>query len=401
MDAKHTAQAQDVNLRVAHLPALTWNRLGVNDAVVSINIDGALPLTTTVSGNHQPGVSVNAGDPAGMEKALKAFGSEEREAVIAGKTAIYAEQAVPTGLGAEFEAFMDGHAVSQIITFSEGGTKAPVVFDTRTKDTDALDEEDGDVLIMDSFNAISQIIEVSNGVTATVIDVIRGGDNQNGFAARLVRARLGRGAKLHLVRVCLAGEGFAVMDDTGAVLEEDAVFDYTRVVVGTGKYYAGCAASQRGDRSAFHFHCAYDLARKELLEMNDVTVQRGRDTESTMRLHGVLSGQAEKTFRGTIDFRSGSAGSVGDQEEDVLLLDDAVINKSMPIILCEEEDVEGRHAASVGQLSEEILFYLKTRGIDEETARRLMIAGKINTASACIPSESVKAAITQAVDALV
>ena len=68
--------------------------------------------------------------------------------------------------------------------------------------------------------------------------------------------------------------------------------------------------------------------------------------------------------------------------------------------LCEEEDVEGRHAASVGQLSEEILFYLKTRGIDEETARRLMIAGKINTASACIPSESVKAAITQAVDAL-
>lgn len=399
MDAKHTAQAQDVNLRVAHLPTLTWNRLGVNDAVVSINIDGALPLTTTVSGNHQPGVSVNAGDPAGMEKALKAFGSEEREAVIAGKTAIYAEQAVPTGLGAEFEAFMDGHARGQIITFSES-VEAPLIFDTAPKGITDLHVKESETLVSGQRNAISQVIDVAEGKRATVIDVIRGADGQQGFAARLVRARLGRGAKLHLIRVCLAGEGFAVMDDTGAVLEEDAVFDYTRVVVGTGKYYAGCAASQRGDRSAFHFHCAYDLARKELLEMNDVTVQRGRDTESTMRLHGVLSGQAEKTFRGTIDFRSGSAGSVGDQEEDVLLLDDAVINKSMPIILCEEEDVEGRHAASVGQLSEEILFYLKTRGIDEETARRLMIAGKINTASACIPSESVKAAITQAVDAL-
>ena len=400
MDAKHTDQTQNLNLRVAHLPALTWNRLGVNDAAVSISLEGASPLTTFVSGNHQPGVSVKTADSAEMKKKLKVFGTEERERVIAGKTAIYAEQAVSTGLGAEFETFMDGHARGQIITFSQS-SESPLIFDTVLEGTDVLHAGAGEseTLITDNFNALSQVIDVPDGVSATVIDVVRGAD-EKGFAARLVRARLGRGAGLHLIRVCLAGDGFTVMDDTGAVLAEDAMFDYTRVVVGTEKCYAGCAVSQQGDRSAFHFHCGYDLAREERLEMNDVTVQRGKNTESTMRLHGVLAGHAEKTFRGTIDFRSGSAGSAGDQEEDVLLLDEAVINKSMPIILCEEEDVEGRHAASVGQLSQEILFYLKSRGIDEETARRLMVAGKINTAAARIPDAAVKAAVVEAVDIL-
>ena len=402
MDVKHTDQNQNLNLRVAHLPALTWNRLGVNDATVSVDLAGCTPLVTSLSGHNQPGVSLKTANISEMKKALTPFETVKREAVIAGKTAIYAEQHVPTGLGAEFEAFMDGHALGQIISFTEKEEGASVIFDTRPKGTDSLhSEEDGsETMTIANFNVLSQIIEVPEGVTATVIDVIRGANDRKGVAARLVRARVGQKAKLHLVRVCLAGEGFTVLDDTGAVLEEDAVFDYTRIVVGTGKCYAGCAVSQQGDRSAFHFNCGYDLVRQELLEMNDVTIQRGKDTESTMRLHGVLAGHAQKTFRGTIDFRSGSAGSVGDQEEDVLLLDDTVINKSMPIILCEEENVEGRHAASVGRLSEEILFYLKTRGIDEETARRLMVAGKINTAAALISDESVKTAVTEAVNAL-
>ena len=389
----------DLTLRVAHLPALTWNRLGVNDAGVSIDLGETLPLVSAVSGHDRPGIDLQTADSAGIKAALDAFGTGERERVIAGKTAIYAEQAVATGLGAEFEAFMDGHARGYILTFSDTADR-PVIFDTAPEGSAALNEEKGDILLTDRLNAVSQIIKVSAGCEATVIDVVRGDDGQNGFAARLVRAHVGRGAKCHLIRVCLAGDDFTVMDDTGAVLEEDAVFDYTRVIVGTGRCYAGCAIDQRGDRSSFHFDCAYDLAENDLLEMNDVTVQRGRDTESTMRLHGVLSKDSEKTFRGTIDFRSGSAGSTGDQEEDVLLLDDAVINKSMPIILCEEEDVEGRHAASIGRLSEDILFYLKTRGIDEETARRLMVAGKVGTVVRRVPSETVRAAVTASVDAL-
>lgn len=45
-------------------------------------------------------------------------------------------------------------------------------------------------------------------------------------------------------------------------------------------------------------------------------------------------------FRGTIDFKNGSAGSTGSEQETVLLLGDDVVNRTVPLILCAEENVE-------------------------------------------------------------
>ena len=41
------------------------------------------------------------------------------------------------------------------------------------------------------------------------------------------------------------------------------------------------------------------------------------------------------------------------------------MNQTIPLILCEEEDVEGNHGATIGKLDEELLFYLESRGIPE------------------------------------
>ncbi len=53
-----------------------------------------------------------------------------------------------------------------------------------------------------------------------------------------------------------------------------------------------------------------------------------------------------------------------------------MINKTIPIILCAEEDVEGSHGATIGELDEETLFYFESRGIDKETAEDIMTRGK-------------------------
>ena len=98
---------------------------------------------------------------------------------------------------------------------------------------------------------------------------------------------------------------------------------------------------------------------------------------------------ASKTFRGTIDFKNGSSGSVGDEQEDALLLSDNVINKTMPVILCQEEDVEGRHGATIGQLGEDLLFYMQTRGIDEEEAKRIMIKARLESVARLIPEPEI------------
>ena len=109
-----------------------------------------------------------------------------------------------------------------------------------------------------------------------------------------------------------------------------------------------------------------------------------------MLFSGVLLDQAKKTFRATLDFRKGSSGSTGEETEDTLLLSEDAINRAIPIILCQEEDVEGHHGASIGQLPDDLLFYMQTRGIDEEEARRIMIRARLLRVARLIPERHLR-----------
>ena len=94
-------------------------------------------------------------------------------------------------------------------------------------------------------------------------------------------------------------------------------------------------------------------------------VQNGKKSDSNTTVRGVLRDRAKKIFRGTIDFQNGAAGASGTEQENVLLLDETVVNKTVPVILCAEEDVAGSHGATIGQIDPGHIFYMQSRGIPE------------------------------------
>jgi Fe-S cluster assembly scaffold protein SufB len=76
--------------------------------------------------------------------------------------------------------------------------------------------------------------------------------------------------------------------------------------------------------------------------------------------------------------------------ENVLLMDEDVWNQTIPVILCDEEDVEGNHGASIGNIDEELLFYMKSRGIEEKAVYEMMAGALIESVAAKIPDEKTK-----------
>ena len=84
--------------------------------------------------------------------------------------------------------------------------------------------------------------------------------------------------------------------------------------------------------------------------------------------------------------------------EETLLLSPTAINKSLPVILCDEEDVEGEHGATIGRLSSDILFYMQSRGISEKEAEIIMSRAKIQAAADLIPDEEIKNQISDFLD---
>ena len=104
-----------------------------------------------------------------------------------------------------------------------------------------------------------------------------------------------------------------------------------------------------------------------------------------------LKDAAKKIFRGTIDFKKGAAGAVGNEKEDVLLLDDDVVNQTIPLILCAEEDVEGNHGATIGKLDDDMVFYLESRGMELPKIYKMMAKARIDAVLRLVPDEKTKA----------
>lgn len=103
----------------------------------------------------------------------------------------------------------------------------------------------------------------------------------------------------------------------------------------------------------------------------------------------------QKIFKGTLDFKKGASRSKGIEEEYAILLDKTVKADAIPLLLCEEDDVEGQHAASAGQIDSDKLFYLMSRGLDEKEAKKLIVEASFTPIIDKIPMEYLKEEITK------
>ncbi len=201
---------------------------------------------------------------------------------------------------------------------------------------------------------------------------------------------LGEGARLDLVQLReTSGKGLSY-NNVRVKCGDKAYFGWYRVVLGGAESYDNCSVNLAGRESSFAANVCYRLDGTEKYDLNCEAIHTGKRTESVISASGVLADKASKLMRGTIDFRTGCSGSVGNETEDVLLLSEEVRNQSVPVILCSEEDVVGNHGASIGRPDEDMLFYMETRGVDEETACEMLARAKIDSVIRKIPDASIQ-----------
>ena len=109
------------------------------------------------------------------------------------------------------------------------------------------------------------------------------------------------------------------------------------------------------------------------IDMNYHIKSIGKRTNSNILVQGALDNNSIKSFKGTIDFIEGCTKSNGEENENCILLSKNSKSRSLPMLLCHEEDVTGSHGVSTGKIDITKLFYLMAKGISEEEAKRLIL----------------------------
>ena len=161
-------------------------------------------------------------------------------------------------------------------------------------------------------------------------------------------------------------------------VEDNAQLNLIIVDLSESDSYSEIVVDLDGDDSKVNISAAYFGFGQRKLDLNYIVHQRGKRSEANMDVKGALSGQCNKIFRGTLDFIRGSKGSVGREKEEVIVLSDTVRNRSVPLMLSSEDEVDGHHAVSVGQIDDDKLFYLMSRGLDKLEAEKLIVEAAFN-----------------------
>ena len=206
-----------------------------------------------------------------------------------------------------------------------------------------------------------------------------------------IRAKAG--SKIRLVQIFMQGEQTELLNDIGCTCEEGAKFELLQMVIGRGNLYNGIRTDLNGAASDVQIAIGYLGQKQQTVDLNLVVDHWGQKTTSEINAAGALKDDARKIFRGTIDFKRGSAGSVGNEQETVLMLGDGAVNKTVPLILCAEENVVGNHGATIGELDEDTLFYFESRGISAAEAENIMACAAIERLARTLQDETAQAAI--------
>lgn len=189
-----------------------------------------------------------------------------------------------------------------------------------------------------------------------------------------LQGRVAQGARLKLV---LLHQGLGTHHRISSALElgRDASVEVFCAWLGGKWTVARLGAELSEPGSSWRETHLISTAGKEHLDLDSQVRLAARHTYSDIQVKTVADGDSRAIFTGNLLMEPGAVQSEAYLADHVLLLSDGARADSIPGLEIKAADVKASHAASVGQVDEEQMFYLESRGLATAEARRLIVVG--------------------------
>ncbi|WP_394010692.1 SufD family Fe-S cluster assembly protein [Anaerococcus cruorum] len=223
------------------------------------------------------------------------------------------------------------------------------------------------------------------------------GEGENLYLNSQVRVNVADKAKVKLVVVTNFGESSTNLQSITTIVGEDALLDISYIEIGADYSIVNIKNILKGDRAHVIEDGIYFKEKDQFLDILANNDHYGNETDSNAMFNGALKDNAHKNWKGVVDLKHGcfeADGKIGDYS---MMFSDNVKNKTAPILLCAEKEVAGNHAASVGRLNKDMLFYIMSRGFDKKQAESMMLEATFSKALDKIEDESLRGELKEIV----
>jgi Fe-S cluster assembly protein SufD len=236
-------------------------------------------------------------------------------------------------------------------------------------------------------------IEAGRGSEAVVVQDHVSLGSAPAFTNAVTELHVGPGARLSHLLLQREGDAVFHVSNTAAQLERDARLASHVISLG-GRFVRNDLSVQIAGEGAEASLNGLFLCAGERLIDNHTFVDHAVPHGTSRQLYkGVLSGRSRGVFRGRVRVRPHAQKTDAKQSNPNLLLSDGAEFDGKPQLEIHADDVKCSHGSAIGRVDENALFYLRTRGIDEATARAVLVRGFAAEVLAALPEPALAEAL--------
>ena len=230
----------------------------------------------------------------------------------------------------------------------------------------------GDAAQADVASHASHLIAIGIDASATVVEHHRHGQSHANLSNSLTRIELAAGGALLHARIQDESTRATWMARTDVVLEDRAHYERVDLELGAALSRHDLTIKLQGSGARVSANGVLLGTGRRHIDTQLAVEHLGRDTVCDLLWRGLGAGRSRTVFHGGIVIQNGADGADARLSNKNLLLGEGAEIDTQPVLEIHADEVKAAHGATVGQLDPTAMFYLRSRGLTESDARRLL-----------------------------
>lgn len=211
--------------------------------------------------------------------------------------------------------------------------------------------------------------------------------SESSLHAAVVEIYVGKGSKCRYSTIQNWATNVNNLVTKRALIDTDGVMEWIDGNIGSNVTMKYPACILKGDRAEGTCITISVATNHQEQDTGARMIHIGKNTKSTIISKSIARNGGNATYRGKVDIKKSATNSSSMVKCDTLILDDISKSDTIPVNICENNSSNIEHEATVSKISDEKLFYMMSRGLDEEKATELIILGFIEKFREELPME--------------
>jgi Fe-S cluster assembly protein SufD len=346
------------------LPLPKWNRIGYSPVDLPMKVEDS---SFEVSYSKE-----KDGDNIEIESLSKKLSED-------GSVGEFLEVGVEFGVGEKFvsmaEAMFNTGVFIRVPKNKKVVSPVQITFKPSDQNPTVIDQN---VIIVERNSEVTFLLDYTS-------DSVKGA-----FHNGVTKIYVGENASVRLTKLQRMNDDATNFDSNVIFVESNGRFSLNHVEMGSAVSGVHYATHMEGRASELDLNAIYLLDKERKMDLGFAMNHNNQDTRSKLEVFGTMKDSSKKVFRGDLKFKKGAKRSKGAESESVVLIGNKVKAHAIPALFCKEDDVEGQHAASIGKIDENKLFYLMSRGLSEDEARKTLVEASFSPVIDKLPSKNIQ-----------